>query len=144
MEKLELKHIAPYLPYKLIVRQTGQFEQPMADEFIMTVDNIDIVYANHIKPLLRPLSDLTKEIPNDKNHVLLPLETLKRLEKNEFHKCSGAKSFIAACELKKIPFSRDRWIAKKLTNCPYWIIQKLFEWHFDVFGLIPAGLAIKK
>ena len=24
----------------------------------------------------------------------------------------------------------------------YWIAQKLFEWHFDVFGLIEAGLAI--
>ena len=25
---------------------------------------------------------------------------------------------------------------------PYWMIQKLFEWHFDVFGLIDQGLAL--
>ena len=24
----------------------------------------------------------------------------------------------------------------------YWKIEKLFEWHFDVFGLIEKGLAI--
>jgi hypothetical protein len=24
----------------------------------------------------------------------------------------------------------------------YWIVEKLIEWHFDVFGLIKKGLAI--
>ncbi len=24
----------------------------------------------------------------------------------------------------------------------YKVVKKLFEWHFDIFGLIPAGLAI--
>ena len=27
---------------------------------------------------------------------------------------------------------------------PYFIIQKLLEWHFDVFGLIEKGEAIAK
>jgi len=25
---------------------------------------------------------------------------------------------------------------------PYWIVKKLYEWHFDVNGLIEKGLAI--
>ena len=27
-------------------------------------------------------------------------------------------------------------------NMPYAVLEKLFEWHFDAFGLIPEGLAI--
>ena len=144
--KLELKHLAPYLPYGLVIKvglaTTAEMTLDKNDRGL--VDILWVLNNDAYEPYLHPLSDLTKEIPNDRDHVFLPFETLKRLEKNEFHKCSGAKSFIAACELKNVPFSRDKWIAKKLTNCPYWIMQKLFEWHFDVFGLIPSGLALPK
>ena len=35
-------------------------------------------------------------------------------------------------------------IRKDLRVCEYWIIEKLFEWKFDVFGLIKNNLAIDK
>ena len=30
----------------------------------------------------------------------------------------------------------------KAKNTPYWIMEKLFKWHFDVFNLLEKGLAI--
>lgn len=27
-------------------------------------------------------------------------------------------------------------------SMPYWLVQKLLEWKFDIFGLIEKGLAI--
>lgn len=32
----------------------------------------------------------------------------------------------------------------KTDSIPYWIVKKLYEFHFDVHGLIEKGLAIDK
>lgn len=79
---------------------------------------------------LRPLSDLTKEIDyNGKTYEYL--EWLRT-----FCICDAEHDFIDACQ--DCPPSID----EKLKVCPYNLIQKLLEWHFDVFGLIEKGLAI--
>jgi hypothetical protein len=57
MNKLELKHLAPYLTYDL----------PMADsvgnkiDWQLNASNIASALIHKCKPLLRPLSDLTKD-----------------------------------------------------------------------------------
>lgn len=142
--KLELKHLAPYLPYKL----KGKLEN---DEYYDTKigvllrletafdsDNIPMCtveeYEDEIeffKPILRPLSDLTKEIEvNGEKFVpwnLLEIDS----------------SIVDFLSVNNQPIIR-------LIDCEFIyaidvynnIIQKLIEWHFDVFGLIEKGLAI--
>ena len=131
--KLELKHLAPYLPYGLktkyflsdaIVLNEGQPEE-LRDK-LLTEDNIKFV-RNFCKPILRPLSDLTKEIE---------VNGEKFKADNKFW---GFNSF-------KYYFNQfDKWesaFAYLNSRAPYGLVQVLFEWHFDVFGLIPQGLAI--
>jgi hypothetical protein len=130
--KLELKHLAPYLPYKLKAKFMHPFVKHQKIGIINNAYNLDddvklsIDYSDdeHIwmyKPILRPLSDLNKEI-----------------------KVNGNLFTPNHHPLFKIFISADMdWF---IDNCPFFVdygqVQKLLEWHFDVFGLIDAGLAI--
>jgi len=74
-----------------------------------------------IKPILRPLSDLTKEINHDKQ-VFRPIDTLDMtfLDFEYFHSNEGLD----------------------LSKVTYLDAIRLLSWHFDIFGLISEGLAI--
>jgi hypothetical protein len=125
MEKLELKHLAPYLPYALMLQEKARPRFQNGD-YIFSVEKWvgrDIArpfVKRHgvvwCKPILRPLSDLNKtiEINGTKFH---PKGQIRVLTSYKF----------ADFELK---------------DMQYGIIQLLFQWHFDVFGLIEKGLAI--
>ena len=133
--KLELKHLAGYLPYGLKIHLT-QFMQ----ENIIVMKGVT-VYKDVItvwsefsgygdvykkKLILLPLSDLTKEIEVN-GEKFVPISELKL-------QCSYAISN----EIDKF------CIYKNYGDMPYWIIQKLLEWHFDIYGLIENNLAIDK
>jgi hypothetical protein len=78
-------------------------------------------YLHNIRPILRPLSDLTKEINHDKQ-CFVPLDTLDMdfLQFEYFHS-NGCIS---------------------LNRITYLDAVRLFSWHFDVFGLIENNLAV--
>ncbi len=146
--KLELKHLAPYLPYKLEVRYKNIFTERYNKAFLTGIsrgDGIETTYKrkrddcagdyigwgghNNIvdlefKPILRPLSDLTKEIEHN------------------------GEKFVPANKHSGLTFEMEGVAKGKMAIVPngnatsYLTIQKLFEWHFDVFGLISEGLAI--
>ncbi len=125
-EQLEIKHLAPYLPYglKFEAKQLNKYNK--VSTFILnSVVILDWERGNlEIKPILRPLSDLTEEIErNGKKFVPI----------NCFHRDF---SQILKDELK---VTNGNLLIEFL---PYGIIVKLLEWHFDVFGLIDKGLAI--
>lgn len=97
MKELELKHLAPYLPYGLklqyVVREKVEQIGIMKsishneDETNPTRVSISAMYnEEHIwmfKPLLRPLSQLTQEIEhNGENFV--PLEVIARMIEPEY------------------------------------------------------------
>ncbi len=116
--KLELKHLAPYLPYGLKLRQPV-LRRGFRTRLI-TVNNIldTIERQNIIKPILRPLSDLTK---NDFGGDLI----------EEFYTLDFEKQILRIVE-------DIRWV----NQCDYLLIQLLIEKHYDIFGLIEKGLAI--
>ena len=67
--KLELKHLAPYLPYGL--KLIGDIDNNPIDKYDISTDGWLCYITNNgggkgrisgYKPILRPLSDLTKEI----------------------------------------------------------------------------------
>ena len=130
--KLELKHIAPYLPYGLKFRNGKEFD------VVTGIDNNTVIslFRGHltnftsieeIKPILRPLSDLTKEIEvNGIKYESVEHYFEEIYYTQTFHK--QVKSII----------QDERWI----NHCEYILVEFLFEHHFDVFGLIPQGLAI--
>lgn len=128
--ELELKHLAPYLPYDLMFYYEALDGTP-ALPWKLTSNTIEgaVFYQN--KPILRPLSDLTKEIEvNGKKFI--PLEVVLSISANEER----------ALEIYgTIPDYWNHFTAIEPRYWDYWIVQKFLEWHFDVFGLIPQGLA---
>ena len=117
--KLELKHLAGYLPYKLRVTTTFG-ERNFKNTFELVIDfqpnNLDVIsieaimthYGEGHKPILRPLSDLT-----ERHAEAWGIRNLGKLIKN--------------IQDKEIPLI---------------VAEELYEEHFDIHGLIDAGLAV--
>jgi len=137
---LELKHLAPYLPYKLnfvhndCLKKLASLQYGNSvpdDNYMELVTCTNLVYAkvSEIKPILRPLSDLTKEIEVN-GEKFVPIEKL--LEENCFDLSKLNQEDI------------DSYYHSYLSDV-FWCYGdavKLISWHFDVFGLIEKGLAI--
>jgi len=129
MENIKLKHLAPYLPYglKMISKAEGKsayittIKRRLKRIETLTPELMEVMIFLNRKPILRPLSDLTKEIEYN-GEKFKPSE---RLAIPLFD--SDMQKYITQGEVAGIPF---------------WVSQKYFEWHFDVFSLIEKGLAI--
>lgn len=130
--KLELKHLAPYLPYRLkgeTITIYGKINYPKKAKVIteLTVGNIwnyggkECPESKKFKPILKPLLDLNKPCP-----FLIDLSFVEWccIPTTENPKIDD---LIKAIECKKV-------------NALIW--DSLFREHFDVFGLIEKGLAI--
>lgn len=140
MKNLIIKELVPYLPYFLKVQDengrigifcgfdfNGQpvrfMNYTIAYNWKVEPDSQDIDWLvfndaetiSRCKPILKPLSDIT----NDQ------LKTLSRLQRGGYI-ADGIKLLIENNPL----------------NAKYKVVEKLFEWHFDVFRLIKKGCAI--
>lgn len=127
-QQLTIENLAPYLPYGLKIYNNtfgimkmacwGNFSPIESGKQI----HIQGVLSGSGKPLLRPLSDLTKEIEhNGEKFVPLYYNAFKHSYQ---HLIDFQNNFAHYKSVK------------------YGILQRLFEWHFDVFSLIDKGLAL--
>lgn len=165
MATLELKHIAPYLPYSV----KGQ--SPTGNVFILRTHRtmqgtgmeqrtIETFVEDKYKLILRPLSELTRNIKIDRNVFVPIVELAKISDYDGFVSEIDTKAKNNIYGVRYIGDYEDRYvfayhndgncfglhndndqemhIVLKQMEC----FQKMFEWHFDVFGLIENGLAI--
>jgi hypothetical protein len=125
--KLELKHLAPYLPYGLNIKiidnirnyKVGQIRELKVQLFWdFSKSERDI-----IKPILRPLSDLTT------SHNIFEDKAICFIDESD----NGGSFTIDDIYFKYKESSFSDWRNAYLL---------LLENHFDVFGLIEKGLAI--
>lgn len=94
-------------------------------------------YASlNIKPLLRPLSDLQKLITVD-NESFVPMEKIFGDKWNDW----DGESNCLICMRDTYNASRGKVMPGFLQG---WILERLYEWKFDVFGLIDNGLAVEE
>jgi len=115
--KLEIKHIAPYLPYGLRCKVVNDDKELIGTLTGLYADGCcvfaDIVESEHgfesIKPLLKPLSELSDEEIED-------------IERREGIDCVNIIGF-------------------RTETLEYRTFQDLVSNHYDVFGLIDNGLA---
>jgi hypothetical protein len=152
-EKLELKHLSAYLAYGLKFQSSMDkpFEeygrQPtwtfdgmtklFGDYCLNTLENSDAYSIQLVKPILRPLSDLTKEIEVN-GEKFVPLSVL--VEK--FRPLSRDLSIYLFNGSICIGIETEDYSQTIDLFDGFLIIQKLIKWHFDIFGLIEKGLAI--
>lgn len=141
MNKLELKNLAPYLPYEIEVMAGSRRGYCLVAQINTTEHEREVTIAalcgvskDYYKPILRPLSDLTKEIEHN-GERFVPLNKLKEVDGEYLIGTGedGALWFEDSCDLG----------IYEVTRCNA-LIQKLLEWHFDTQGLIDQGLAVDK
>lgn len=147
--KLKPEHLIPYLFYKLEVKYLNFLTTKYATAYLTGIskgDGIETTYKRkrdgcagdyigweghnnvtdlEFKPILRPLSDLTNEIEHNGE---------KFVPANKHNGLTFEMEYVAK--------GKRAAITPNGTATSYLTIQKLFEWHFDVFGLIELGLAI--
>jgi len=143
---LELKQLAPYFQHDLRI-MIGEYETGIMGlthhELRVGLQRFpysqNVLYSD-IKPILHPLSALMKEIVY-KEEKFVPIEEI-----------SDHFPHLQPYDDDHSPQLFYEWIEGKIEyangmdrgDIPYSIMQKLFEWHIDVFGLIDKGLAIPK
>lgn len=114
MKTLELKDICGYLPYGLVFQDKGRGVYLQLVNLLSAQKLIDKSHDyTEVGPILRPMSDLTKEITH-RGEKFVPL--------------------LALDKLNCFPISD--------TDKALRYYDKLNEWMFDYRGLISAGLAI--
>lgn len=137
MDKMALEHIAPYLPYR-IRANVGETERNITavslDSPFVFVSSWkgsrekEMVSIEDIKPILRPLSDLTIEIEHNGERF----SPKNRIDQYTQVGGDGKLYLLVDGAL---------WSCNPL-SWDYYLVVKLISWHFDVFGLIGKGLAI--
>ena len=144
--KMEIKHLAPYLPYDLkVVFEDDEHEHTLvglvnwSNEIMVLSPFSDYGRSNikNCKPILRPLSDLTKEIEH-KGVKIIPIDYFEIGDDYNDIVDYGQGNVKLIGLLKDM--AEHNFIQISYMN--YGVIIKLFEWHFDVFGLIEKGLAL--
>jgi hypothetical protein len=133
MKTLELKDICGYLPYGLKYQWTNM----KSVRLISMTDEVDYSSQHSLstawewmmhrqaRPILRPMSDLTKEITH-RGEKFVPLDV--------FNDRGHFIEFDAAGLLYTVGGCMDSdWLM---------VFDKFHEWMFDYRGLISAGLAI--
>ena len=118
------------LPYDLMIAEIND------DGVIVRISRLypsryhDFATHDYYKPILRPLSDLTKPIEHN-GEKFVPIERLAfefRLQMYQF--IDGAfydNNYRRYLDIKEMPFV---------------VVLKLIEWHFNLFGRIDNGEAI--
>lgn len=127
MEKLELKHIAPYLPYGIkiihnLIRK-DLTAVTLDSDFIFTTTYLgsrskQMILISDVKPILRPLKEI-----KDIEEIM-----------DEFSEYSWEV------------FENHFFVLGRTLNCfdsiTYTIAELCFKHHIDLFDLINKGLAI--
>ena len=135
--KLEIKHLTSYLPYELKGFCTDDLQgveimnglRKISDSCIEVISDKEPMDLIYFKPILFPLSSLTKEITIN-GETFVPIYKIYEFEQWDTD------------ELEEIINDGTiEGIYSDLDLITYSQTERLFEWKIDVFGLIEAGLA---
>jgi len=139
--ELEIKHLAPYLPFSLNGTLKAFKDQRQVELIRIGLNpgNTPIIryrsgdyeftqYMNHFIPFLRPLFKINEEIEH-KGNKFVPEADLY-----------ADAMWVGGDQYAEfINHVQDEDV--EISELPYWFVSKLFEWHFDVFQLIDSKLA---
>jgi hypothetical protein len=154
--KLELKHLALYLPYDLKCKSTTiLFGEEDNGIYEMGLISMRGVLKGTGKPILRPLSDLTNSL--NLFVEIFSLCTSINYTKNEikdiFDLRSPSRNYYLLTELNRqisVSYDHDLRVFRYFDSkgesnqmkSQLELFNVLFKNHFDIFGLIEKGLAI--
>lgn len=146
MDKLTLEHLAPYLPYgiKMIfegkggrsITLTGITDQGKYGITITGGEGSMWLNGGGFKPILRPLSDLTKPLKDKNGNTFILAKVLWSVSEHQEDTFDDFGIIPEYWEMSIKSLKSD------YRNMDYGDIEKMIFYHFDVFGLLDSGLAI--
>lgn len=160
MDKLTIKEVAPYLPYGLNYEYINFLKESKREVFDCEFFSLGIFRLDALKLVLRPMDDLIVFIKIGSVEICPIVELAKIVDgsliSNLKIKSDGKNFGIKYLDSDSIetvfcfhteinsfgihtPFDNNFHLVSNQLE----LFQKLFEWHFDVFGLIEMGLAVK-
>lgn len=163
MNKLELKHIVGYLPYKLeckykdwekpfqIVGTSGKALLLEGDwTRLLNYTQAHLVSLEFIKPILRPISSMTNEeayqlgvLISNKNEMEDKTVGIGKMTVGEWEVPIINYADIDGEEYSfMVMFFNHGISATNGNNITFEAYEWLYENHFDIYGLIKQGLAI--
>ena len=119
--------LAMSLPYNLICKEVDLNEEFSLNPKLYSLIEL-LNWSNVYQPILRPLSDLTKEIEH-KGEKFVPIDELNNICDDELDRHNDY--------FNEENISDVNWLLE-----PFIIFQKLIEWKFDLADLISKGEAI--
>jgi len=140
---LTLPILCSYLPWKVNVLNTTNDRR-----YVLSFDNIEPVWlrANdgeaYNKLLLRPMSDLTKEIEHN-GEWFVPMKMLVDSKKTDWDEMEVIefnpfpRRGPGPIWYKVVHSQFDEVLSINPSNClvlPFYMNQKLLEWKFDIYG----------
>lgn len=126
MKTLELKDICGYLPYGLMQKHYNDVcSFTIATQSCMGKDVFHEMPIRFGKPILRPMSDITKEITH-RGEKFVPIDVLNDRGRFIEFDTAGLLYTVGGC-------MDSDWLM---------VFDKFHEWMFDYRGLISAGLAV--
>ncbi len=160
-KEITLKEWSAYLPYGLkFATKRGYDTLSTLSEDMINCDFEEYYSLNEVKPILRDLSDLTKEIEHD-GEKFVPIERLLDIESGinwsssdyllaesgvgeYWVKLKGKKkSFVFGFNCyKKYFYMHSQFGDNKYVKNQLQLFNRLFEWKFNVFQL-PDELIVK-
>ncbi len=156
---MKLEEIVGYLPFKLMAYDERQEQKTdiIVGMFHNSLDfenwsPLDLGKLENYKIVLHPLSDLKKPCLEGGK---IPIVELAKIESRDRNWVLGKIGFVEwYCSYGKFTFnitifqgrilSVNHCLNMKHVQCNniVEIFQKLYEWHFDIYGLIERGEAI--
>ena len=118
-----------------------------------SIDHSSIWSINEVKPIIHPLSDLTKEIEH-KGEKFVPMVELAKIEgtyddNDEEYVEANYKGFVISTGIMEFIYNHnDKSFHLSIgmqsigVKNQLLLFQKLIEWHFDIADLISKGEAI--
>jgi len=152
--KLGIQHLATYLPYGLEIqsRGNGNCLLSVSGQTLTELGkfNIQQVMDLELKPILRPLINLTKEIEINGKKFIPIIEMIRKCHKtgDERLLLMELNDSRSTRRHYRVGYERNFYIYWDvlifIDGMRYDYIQTLLEWHFDIFGLIDKKLAVAK
>lgn len=132
--QLTIKELAPYLPYDIQVQWLREGDNQLITSHLGISDYPFLIYKKKGKPLLLPLSHLTKEIEHN-GERFVPIERLN----------NHIEHTLLEIEIRDddLYFTQNGTVFASLEEIKE-VYDMLFEWHFDTQNLIENNLAIDK
>ena len=157
METLQLKHLAPYLPYelngvdsiypqlhfKLLGFKSSSPTTLIRPVWVYTGDKAEVANRWNCKPILRPLSIVSlRDIIQHEGECTTAIDEIY----SDSWMAGGYTSRETEHGGLLIISNEDRSTIliepHKPHTAMHWVWEKLVEMKFDVFGLIDKGLAV--